>query len=40
MTDLQKVEWEARYASDVSFLADFLIVLRTFTYLLKRPPVY
>ena len=40
MTDLQKVEWEARYAGEVSFLADLMIVLRTFTYLLKRPPVY
>jgi O-antigen biosynthesis protein WbqP len=40
MTDRQKVEWEARYASRVSFWSDFLIVLRTFGYLLHRPPVY
>jgi O-antigen biosynthesis protein WbqP len=40
MTDQQKVEWEARYAREVSLLADLVILLRTFTYLLKRPPVY
>jgi O-antigen biosynthesis protein WbqP len=40
MTDVQKVQWEARYASRVGFLSDLLIVLRTFGYLLHRPPVY
>jgi O-antigen biosynthesis protein WbqP len=40
MTDAQKVEWESRYAGRVSFLTDLAIVLRTFAYLLKRPPVY
>jgi len=40
MTDEQKVEWEARYASNVSLLADLVIVLRTFGYLLRKPPVY
>jgi O-antigen biosynthesis protein WbqP len=40
MTDAQKVEWEARYAARVSFLSDLVIVLRTFVYLLRPPPVY
>jgi len=40
MTDAQKVEWEARYAENVSFLGDVAIVIRTFGYLLHRPPVY
>jgi O-antigen biosynthesis protein WbqP len=40
MTDAQKVEWEARYASNVTLGADLAIVLRTFIYLLRRPPVY
>ena len=40
MTDAQKVQWEARYVRGVSFLSDLLIVLRTFGYLLHRPPVY
>jgi O-antigen biosynthesis protein WbqP len=40
MTDEQKVEWEARYAARVTFVADACIILRTFGYLLRRPPVY
>lgn len=40
MTDQQKVDWEARYAGKVGFLTDLTIVLRTFGYLLHRPPVY
>jgi lipopolysaccharide/colanic/teichoic acid biosynthesis glycosyltransferase len=40
MTDEQKVEWEARYADHVSFAVDLGVILRTFAYLLRRPPVY
>jgi len=40
MTDAQKVDWEARYAANVSLLGDVVIVFRTFGYLLHRPPVY
>jgi O-antigen biosynthesis protein WbqP len=40
MTDREKVQWEARYARSVSFTLDLSIVLRTFGYLFRRPPVY
>ena len=40
MTDERKVEWETEYASRVTFIHDLSIVLRTFGYLLRRPPVY
>jgi len=40
MKDAQKVQWEARYAARVSLVVDFMIVVRTFGYLFKRPPVY
>lgn len=40
MTDDRKVEWEARYAQQVTFFHDLSIVFRTFGYLLRRPPVY
>jgi len=40
MTDERKVEWEVEYAGRVTFLTDLSIVVRTFGYLLRRPPVY
>jgi O-antigen biosynthesis protein WbqP len=40
MSDAQKVEWEALYAGRVTFAHDLIIVLRTFVYLLRPPPVY
>lgn len=40
MPETEKVGWESRYAHDVSFVRDIWIVLRTFRYLLRRPPVY
>jgi O-antigen biosynthesis protein WbqP len=40
MTDLQKVEWEARYADKVTLANDVSIILRTVGYLFRRPPVY
>ncbi|ABM00453.1 sugar transferase [Shewanella amazonensis] len=40
MTVEQKAAFDAEYARKVSFLTDVKIILRTFTYLLKPPPVY
>jgi O-antigen biosynthesis protein WbqP len=40
MTDRQKVDWEARYAERVTFATDAAIMLRTFAYLMRPPPVY
>ena len=40
MTDQQKVDWEAQYAGRVTFLTDLGVVLRTFGYLMRPPPVY
>ena len=40
MTELDKVLWEARYAERVSLKSDVVIILKTFTYLLRPPPVY
>lgn len=40
MSEAEKVEWDAKYARSVSFLVDAGIILRTFAYLLKPPPVY
>jgi O-antigen biosynthesis protein WbqP len=40
MSDSQKVEWEARYLASLSLREDLTIVLRTFAYLFRRPPVY
>lgn len=40
MSDREKAEWDSRYSSCVTFVGDLTIILRTFSYLLKRPPVY
>jgi O-antigen biosynthesis protein WbqP len=40
MPACEKVEWDGRYAEGISFLNDLKIVLGTFRYLLKPPPVY
>jgi len=40
MPESEKVGWETRYAHDVSFFRDIWIVLLTFRYLTRRPPVY
>jgi len=40
MPSVEKVAWDAQYCSHVSFLSDVRIILRTFPYLLKPPPVY
>ena len=40
MTVSQKAEYDARYVDNISFKNDIKIILGTFTYLLKPPPVY
>jgi len=40
MTDREKADWDGRYASRISLIGDVSIVLRTFLYLTRRPPVY
>ncbi len=36
----EKAMWDDRYAGDVRFIADSLIVFRTFRYILRPPPRY
>lgn len=40
MHESEKAAFDSKYVSTVSFLTDLGIILRTFTYLLKPPPVY
>jgi O-antigen biosynthesis protein WbqP len=40
MPEREKLQWERRYAERVSFIGDVSILLRTFGYLLRRPPAY
>lgn len=40
MPESEKIDWEERYARRVSLTHDLAIVLRTFAYLLRRPPAY
>jgi O-antigen biosynthesis protein WbqP len=40
MPESEKAEWDTRYVLGISFLADLMIIFKTFRYLLKRPPVY
>lgn len=40
MPELEKAEWDGKYASRVTFGGDIKIILRTFLYILKRPPTY
>ncbi|MDJ0712936.1 MAG: sugar transferase [Prochloraceae cyanobacterium] len=40
MPESEKAEWDGKYAANISFLQDLLIILKTFGYLTKRPPVY
>jgi lipopolysaccharide/colanic/teichoic acid biosynthesis glycosyltransferase len=40
MPDDQKARWDAEYSRTVSFGLDVRIILRTFLYLTRRPPVY
>ncbi len=40
MPEAEKAEWDGRYAARVTLAGDLRIILRTFGYLLHRPPVY
>lgn len=40
MPDKEKASWDAQYCQVVTFLNDIQIILSTFRYLLKPPPVY
>lgn len=40
MPETEKAAWDAQYCVQVTFLNDVRIILRTFLYLLKPPPVY
>lgn len=40
MPDEEKAQWDGLYAETMSFFNDIKIVLRTFGYLRKKPPVY
>lgn len=40
MSPAEKVAYDERYASKISFYGDLKIILWTFSYLLKPPPVY
>ena len=40
MTPSAKAEYDGRYVSQITLLGDLGIILRTFGYLLSRPPVY
>jgi O-antigen biosynthesis protein WbqP len=40
MPENEKARWDGEYAANLSFLTDVRIVLRTFAYLTKKPPVY
>ena len=40
MPDREKATWDAQYCAAVSLIGDVKIILGTFRYLLKPPPVY
>ena len=40
MSVAQKAELDGQYAQSISLINDILIILKTFSYLLKPPPVY
>ena len=40
MPDEEKAFWDKKYAENITFLNDIKIILRTFGYLLKPPPIY
>lgn len=40
MPETQKAAWDAKYCAEVSLLGDLKIILHTFSYLRKPPPVY
>jgi O-antigen biosynthesis protein WbqP len=40
MPEVEKLGWETSYVQRLSWSHDLMVVLRTFGYLLRRPPVY
>jgi O-antigen biosynthesis protein WbqP len=40
MPESEKVEWDGKYAANISCFKDISIILKTFGYLTKKPPVY
>ena len=40
MTEVEKVDWEARYAARITLLRDLVILVRTVGYVFRKPPVY
>jgi len=40
MSDLIKVKYEKKYLTNISFIYDIIIIIKTFKYLLKQPPKY
>ncbi len=40
MPEEEKAGFDAEYADRISFRTDFFVILRTFPYLLRRPPAY
>lgn len=40
MSEEEKANWDGQYARNITLWNDMKIILRTFGYLMKRPPVY
>jgi O-antigen biosynthesis protein WbqP len=40
MPDSEKAQWDSEYARNISAKVDAVIILRTFGYLRRKPPVY
>lgn len=40
MPESEKAVWDGKYATNISFLRDLVIILKTFGYLTKKPPIY
>lgn len=40
MPEIEKANWDGKYANSISFVADIKIIFKTFVYFTKRPPVY
>lgn len=40
MPESEKAAWDGKYVSDITFVKDFRIILKTFVYLTKKPPTY
>ncbi len=40
MPEEQKAKFDGEYASNITMVMDIKIMIKTFTYLVKKPPVY